>query len=246
MNKTIIPCVLACTAIMFVMPAVANAPAQAPSLGKVALSGGMLAAPIKGKTICVVNNQKRIPVEVVREWAKRVSMLTTVPIQVTDKPLENSPVVITLLESDEAPRMLIAPEDGWGSINLTKILEGASDATALVRFKKEFWRVFSYTLGAGNPMMQPALMRVVRDNENLDAHPYLEPNPELLNVILNGAKSWGLERARIVTYRRACQEGWAPMPTNDVQKAIWERVKAEQSVEPTKAIQIKFDPKVGK
>ena len=44
------------------------------------------------------------------------------------------------------------------------------------------------------------------------------------------------------THKKACQEGWAPAPTNDVQKAIWEKVHAI----PDKPMTIEFDPKKDK
>ena len=40
------------------------------------------------------------------------------------------------------------------------------------------------------------------------------------------------------TYLRACHLGWAPPPTNDVQRAIWEKIKAEKERGPTKPITI--------
>ena len=36
----------------------------------------------------------------------------------------------------------------------------------------------------------------------------------------------GVTPLKRTIYQRACQEGWAPAPTNDVQKAIWEKVHA--------------------
>jgi hypothetical protein len=38
----------------------------------------------------------------------------------------------------------------------------------------------------------------------------------------------GIKPARMTTYRKACEEGWAPMPTNSVQKAIWDEVKVKK------------------
>ena len=46
----------------------------------------------------------------------------------------------------------------------------------------------------------------------------------------------------VATYKRACREGWAPTPTNDVQRAIWEKVHAI----PDKPLTIEFDPKIDK
>ena len=47
---------------------------------------------------------------------------------------------------------------------------------------------------------------------------------------------------RSVPYSRACREGWAPPPTNDVQRTIWKQVHAV----PDKPIKIEFDPKKDK
>ena len=41
------------------------------------------------------------------------------------------------------------------------------------------------------------------------------------------------------TYRKACQEGWALAPTNDVQKAIWKEVHSI----PDKPMTIEYKPK---
>ena len=43
---------------------------------------------------------------------------------------------------------------------------------------------------------------------------------------------------RFATYRRACVEGWAPRPTNDVQRAIWRSVAAERVKGPANPIRI--------
>ena len=40
------------------------------------------------------------------------------------------------------------------------------------------------------------------------------------------------------TYRKACREGWAPAPTNDVQKAIWEDINATKERGPANALPI--------
>ena len=52
----------------------------------------------------------------------------------------------------------------------------------------------------------------------------------------------GLTRERIVPYRKAVQEGWAPAPTNEYQKAVWDKVHAL----PKNPMKIEFNPKKGK
>ena len=45
------------------------------------------------------------------------------------------------------------------------------------------------------------------------------------------ARKLGMQMVRTTTYRKAAEEGWAPPPTNDVQKAIWNEAKPEQEQE---------------
>lgn len=44
--------------------------------------------------------------------------------------------------------------------------------------------------------------------------------------------------AEIQTYRNACRQGWAPAPTNDYQKAIYERMQADKERGPSKPLTI--------
>lgn len=41
-----------------------------------------------------------------------------------------------------------------------------------------------------------------------------------------------------VPYHKACVEGWAPAPTNEFQKAVWDKVHSI----PDKPLKIQFDP----
>jgi len=52
----------------------------------------------------------------------------------------------------------------------------------------------------------------------------------------------GVTPMKRTIYQRACQEGWVPPLTNDVQRAIWAKVHAI----PDKPITIEFDPKKDK
>ena len=55
-------------------------------------------------------------------------------------------------------------------------------------------------------------------------------------------KNLGVTPAYQRTYKQACIEGWAPNPTNEYQKAIWDRVHAA----PKNPMKIEFDPKKGR
>jgi len=60
-----------------------------------------------------------------------------------------------------------------------------------------------------------------------------------VGVVKQHLKDTGVTPVRYATYRIACREGWAPQPTNDVQKAIWDKVHAM----PTEPIKIKPEEK---
>ena len=55
--------------------------------------------------------------------------------------------------------------------------------------------------------------------------------------------SAGVTPLRKTIYRKACQEGWAPAPTNEYQKAIWDKVRSEKERGPTNPIEIPMPKK---
>jgi hypothetical protein len=64
------------------------------------------------------------------------------------------------------------------------------------------------------------------DLDNLKCNMY---SPEIQSKIAIQAPLLNLKPLLTTTYRKACEEGWAPMPTNSIQKAIWEDVKAKKT-----------------
>ena len=55
-------------------------------------------------------------------------------------------------------------------------------------------------------------------------------------------KGYGITPKAYSTYKKACEEGWAPQPVNDAQRKIWNQVHAI----PDKPLTIEFDPKKDK
>ncbi len=49
--------------------------------------------------------------------------------------------------------------------------------------------------------------------------------PQIMGTMLNQAKARGIPLTRRTTYKQAVKEGWAPAPTNDIQRAVWDEVK---------------------
>ena len=93
-------------------------------------------------------------------------------------------------------------------------------------------------LGAYVSMQQPCLLTQISGNGDLDRNVCVIPSIEVLPKTKSAAKARGIIPGKRAVYQKACEEGWAPAPTNDVQRAIWEKVKAEQSEKPSNPIRI--------
>ena len=68
-------------------------------------------------------------------------------------------------------------------------------------------------------------MRTIRSLADLDAESIRVPCPESMMKVWNAGEMLGLNRPEIMTYKAACKAGWAPAPTNDVQRAIFDEFK---------------------
>ena len=147
---------------------------------------------------------------------------------------------IFLVEDDTLPSVLVAPESGWGIINV-KVLNSDSPNPVLLaqRVRREMWRTFAMVNGGANTRMGKCVLQTVLSLKDIDALQAEAFCPEPVNQILAHLDALGVKRYRHTTYANACREGWAPMPTNEVQRAIWER---EHAV-PKNPMKIEFDPK---
>ena len=77
---------------------------------------------------------------------------------------------------------------------------------------------------------------------DLDSIPGLDFALDIEARIVNNMNETEVKPYRIAKYSEAVQEGWAPAPTNEFQKAIWDKVHAM----PATPMKIEFDPKKGR
>ena len=140
------------------------------------------------------------------------------------------------------PALAVYPEERIGLVNADRLKGGEDPAAPEVRVSKEIWRAMGFIGGVGfsqheNDMMQPYYTLKELDG---NIHAYIQP----MNMAKMGRfwKRFGVKKEARVPYLVACQEGWAPAPTNDVQKAIWDKVHAV----PATPMKIEFDPKKGR
>ena len=55
------------------------------------------------------------------------------------------------------------------------------------------------------------------------------PDMSAVMMLRHGSKPLNVPPLRKAQYIVAAREGWAPAPTNDIQKAVWDRVMADMA-----------------
>ena len=202
----------------------------------------------KGR-ILVANAQKRVPVDGVRAAVARlagtlrvaidVESVDAVDVRATPGFLKEKSAnsVVYIVDGGESP-LLVSPDERWASVSVSALGEG--DVAG--RLRKETMRALSFLCGGNasgypNPMTYP-----VTDVRQLDLIDNSDLPIDVIQRMPQYLERLGVTPYKQATYRTACKQGWAPAPTNDVQKAIWEKVHAI----PDKPMTIEFDPKKDK
>ena len=154
-------------------------------------------------------------------------------------------VVVVVVDDESTPAMLVAPEDHWGVVNVAKLVDDLPTEKARARFvgsrtTKEVIRAFSLLCGGGSSQFPGNMMNATslrKLDTTVDSIPV-----DMVGYYQEYLKTLGVTVRAVTDYKTACREGWAPAPTNDVQRAIWNKVRAM----PKKPMKIEFDPKTGR
>lgn len=202
-------------------------------------TGGLLNKPVHGPFILFLDLRKNTKDDVLTTFADDAQKVLRFPIkiekeattevfQVLKMKLENSSnaSVVAIIDESSFANLLIAPENRWAVVNVAPLkTKNVTNVVLSERIRKEIWRAFGLMMGAGNSAYPQCPLKSVLKPEDLDAIKgrFLSPGP-LNNMIAHG-KLLGLQQLRLTTYKRACEEGWAPAPTNNYQKAIWNEIK---------------------
>ena len=145
-----------------------------------------------------------------------------------------------IVDDPGLPPLLFAPESWWAVVNVACL---ATDDRKLFesRVKKELSRGFAFLCGGAESQFPDSLMSVA-NTAMLDKQEDHRLPIDVLDRFCDMMKNAGVTPAHYDEYLYACQEGWAPPPTNEAQKAIWDKVHAI----PKNPIKIEFDPKKGR
>lgn len=118
---------------------------------------------------------------------------------------------VFVVKDDSLPISLIAMEARWGVVNAA-LLEGKT-------IEKEILRVAIVLLGGASSKYPASTMRPAFSREDLNDVGDLVTIDTLMAIFPNLEKH-GFKQYQMMTYREACEEGIAPLPANDEQRAI--------------------------
>lgn len=134
-------------------------------------------------------------------------------------------VGIFIIEKAGYPIMLVSPESRFAFVNLLALKVDSPEEEKLDwRLRKMLWRAFAYTCGGGASEVSGCVMNPIFSLKDLDSLDTEMVSPDGCSGMNAAFKKLGISPFRRTTYKVACQEGWAPAPTNEFQKAIWDKV----------------------
>ena len=208
-------------------------------------TGGFVLQPEQGPWMLVIDRQSRIPEADVAKEVGHLRLVFKGPFReasergeggsmaaaaaAMDGLSKGAGVVVVLADEAGYPSVTVAPSSQYGILNVAAL---DTDDAALLRerFHKELLRCAAYTFGLGNTSGGMCVMKPIRDMEGLDALEGRNIGPEALVQILRIAEERGRRPQRRVTYLKAVQDGWAPAPTNDYQRAIWDKFHSATNI----------------
>jgi hypothetical protein len=151
---------------------------------------------------------------------------------------------IVITEKKNMPTFLVAPDALWACVNVEALNRDNPTPDILAkRVRGEAVRAFAILSGACDSINIRSLFVPILTPKNLDAAVYDMVPPELEGRFRSHLNAYGICGYEKTTYLNACRRGWAPAPTNEYQKAIWDKVRSDKERGPTNPIEIPMPKK---
>ena len=218
-------------------------------------TGGFLMRPAAGPLGLIVDAREKPRKLTMKEFLRLYQLGTGLEINYREEPLGKSDpiafaqakvegtnnlfVVAVINGGKTLPALSVFPEERFGLVNADRLTGGDDPSAPETRVEKEVWRAIGFIGGLGYSPDKNDIMQPYYSLKELDANfqAYIQP----MNMArMQGLwKRFGVVKARRTPYRAAVQQGWAPAPTNEYQKAVWDEVHAL----PKNPMKIEFDPK---
>ena len=204
-------------------------------------TGGFLQQPAEGPLALLLDAREK-PTATIDEVARLYRLATKLDIDVAREPqgearplafarermARTAPLLlVAIVDDDDLPALSVFPEERIGIVNARRLKGGDDPSAPEMRVSKEVWRAIGFIGGLGFSPAENDMMQPYYTLEEIDAsrYPFIQP----MNMA-RMQKFWtrfGVKRARRIPYRVAVKEGWAPAPTNDYQRAVWDEVKEQ-------------------
>ena len=219
----------------------------------IAKTGGMIDPPPGGKSLVLLDAREKDSstlsnLLVAAEMQLSISCEERdVKLAAADDPVktafgvrrDGAGAVVLFYEREGCPVLTAYPEDAVVLVNLQPLQDPTYNVYRK-RLVKEFWRSVALALGGyGNQMQLMSALQPAFSVKDLDEVRGVSLSPLQINAIQNAKGKLGIFGKRSVPYSRACREGWAPPPTNDVQRALYNRFN-----DPASRFRRDFRPKV--
>lgn len=221
-----------------------------------AKTGGLVPPPAFAKHLLFLDARKENIPDIGKFAGPAERMLSiAIETQKTELPADATPqkiafaaktgktgAVILLYEREGDPTETAFLQDGVMLVNMANLK--CEDSKKLSRrFATEFWRSIGFVMGAyASTAQMGSSMQALYSTHDYSSLKGAGLAPMQVAAISANKSKLGIFSRQMVPYSRACREGWAPFPTNAVQKAFWEKFHAI----PDKPIKIEFDPKKDK
>lgn len=150
---------------------------------------------------------------------------------------ETGAVVVIIDDVVGSPRLTVCPEDKMAVINATRVCADTTPEKASERLGKELFRTVAMISG-GVDTGNYCVLKPVLGNEDLDKIVSKTFSPPVAMNIAQNALKFGFSKIECAPYRVALLQGWAPLPTNELQRAIQEQVlksRKDTKTKPTAA-----------
>ena len=209
--------------------------------------GGLVERPAEGPSVLFLNEQTRLPDASFREQVADVTTKSRImnvvqtgtglpqPSVLHTNYLSNVEIaaIISVCDIPGTPAMTVYPELRSAVVNVAALY--TNDVALLSeRVRKELWRGFGFVFGGSYTLVYPkaALRPIGASMRELDKSPCTGLSIDTIQPMRKVMERWGMVPVKKTSYKRACEEGWAPAPTNDIQRAIWETARASAATNP--------------
>jgi hypothetical protein len=203
-----------------------------------ARTGGPIMRPSREPGVCFMNFQKRVPTGELRYALQGISAVFQMSAYSRDgkageeknlKSLVGKPhvAVVAIVDEPGQPALLTSPDECWAKINVAALSADNPDEYKLkLRVNKEMWRAFAFVCGGCYTETPACLLKPARSLAELDGIKGTTIGPDSFLRVHSYLVDAKCTPAGMTSYRTAVKEGWAPAPTNDIQKAVWDSVKS--------------------